>query len=145
MIQRIQSVFFLLAAGSFGALFALPIASSPAPATPFLEDLVFNVFDQPLLAAIAGIGAALALATIFLFRNRTLQVRLGFVVVALAFLLVGISYLQYTNLASAQSAGNGLTLGPGLFIPGGAMIFGYLATYFVRKDEKVVRSMDRLR
>lgn len=145
MIQRIQSVFFLLAAGSFGALFGLPIATSSAPATPFLEDLVFNVLDQPLLAALAGIGAALALATIFLFRNRTLQVRLGFVVVALAFLLVGISYLQYSNLASAQSAGGGLALGPGLFLPAGAVLFGYLATHFVRKDEKVVRSMDRLR
>ena len=144
MIQRIQSVFFLLAAGSFGALFGLPIATSTAPATPFLEDLVFNVLDQPLLTAVAGIGAALALATIFLFKNRTLQVRLGFVVVALAFLLVGIGYMQYTNLAAAQAAG-GLTLGPGLFIPAGAVIFGYLATYFVRKDEKVVRSMDRLR
>ncbi len=144
MIQRIQSVFFLLAAGSFGALFGLPIATSTAPATPFLEDLVFNVLDQPLLAAIAGLGAALALATIFLFRNRTLQVRLGFVVVALAFLLVGISYFQYTNLAAAQSGG-GLTLGPGLFIPAGAILFGWLATFFVRKDEKVVRSMDRLR
>lgn len=145
MIQRIQSVFFLLAAGSFGGLFGLPIATSTAPATPFLDDRVFNIMDHPALIGIASAGAVLALMAIFLFRNRTLQVRLGFIVVAIALLLIGISYMLYTNTAAAQAADVGLAIQAGLFLPAGAVVFAYLATFFVRKDEKTVRSMDRLR
>jgi len=145
MIQRIQSVFFLLAAGSFGALFGLPIATSTAPVSPFLEDQVFNILDQPSLIALSVLGAALALVAIFLYKNRTLQVRIGFAVIAAALLLLGVSYWLYSGLASTQGASAGLAISPGLYLPAGAVLFGYLATRFVRKDERTVRSMDRLR
>lgn len=145
MIQRIQSAFLLLAACAFGGLFGMPIATSALPASPLLEDRVLDVTDVPALLILAGIGASLALVTIFLFRNRTLQVRLGFVLVALAFLLIGISYFRYTQISAAQAADVGLHVGPGLFLPAAAIVFGWLATVYVRKDEKIVRSMDRLR
>ena len=145
MIQRIQSVFFLLAAGSFGALFGLPIATSTTPASPYLEDGVFNILDQPSLIALSVLGAALALVAIFLYKNRTLQVRIGFAVIAAALLLIGLSYWLYSGLASAQGESAGLTISPGLYLPAGAVLFGWLATRFVRKDERIVRSMDRLR
>ena len=145
MIQRIQSVFFLLAAGSFGALFGLPIATSTTPASPFLEDGVFNILDQPALVALSALGAVLALIAIFLYKNRTLQVRIGFGVIAAALLLIGVSYWLYSGLATSQGATTGLSISPGLYMPAGAILFGWLATRFVRKDEKIVRSMDRLR
>ena len=36
-------------------------------------------------------------------------------------------------------------IGIGLFLPGMGIIFNILANFFIRKDEKLVRSVDRIR
>jgi hypothetical protein len=75
MIQRIQSVFLLLAATCMSFLF-LPsfdyAASSDAQimTTPLFKDSVFNTFDNIALMVMTGITSLLIFINIFLFKNR---------------------------------------------------------------------------
>src|SRR5690606_26140687 len=118
---------------------------SNAPATPYLGDQIFNVMDHPALLALTALGALLGLVAIFVFRNRTLQMRLGYLIVVLAILLLITSFLLFTNASAAMTADVQVEDQIGLFLPIGAVVFGLLAGVFIRKDERLVRSMDRLR
>jgi hypothetical protein len=77
MIQRIQTIFLLLAAGFFGGTALLPLmrSSEPIPTSRYFSDGVFQAGDHPLLFAVTALGAVLALVAVFLYRNRPLQIR----------------------------------------------------------------------
>lgn len=140
MIQRVQSIFFLLAAVANLGLFALPLGTAQAAqaASPAFADGVFNLADHWGLQAAFGLAAVLALAAIFLFKNRGLQInlsRLGIVAVG-AGAGLGI-YFMLTN-AGAQWA-------YGWALPLLSLAFTLAAIRAIRNDEKLVKSMDRLR
>jgi protein-S-isoprenylcysteine O-methyltransferase Ste14 len=147
MIQRIQSLFLLLAAGGLGALFAFPFASTPTAVegSVLFADTAYSVFDNPVLMGFFAVAALLALISIFLFKNRTLQVRLSifsFITALLGLIVAVIFFLQdpfpETEYETIQDQ-------LGLYLPLGAMVLLLLAMRFIRKDDKLVRSMDRLR
>lgn len=145
MIQRIQSLFLFLASGCFFGLFGLPFASSDEVTKPFFEDLIYNVLDHPALLGITIAGGSIALINIFLFKNRGLQMRLSILVIICSILLaLFATYLVYQD-ASLMSPGADLEDGFGVYLPPAALIFGILSYIFVKKDEKLVKSMDRLR
>ncbi|MBK6929941.1 MAG: DUF4293 family protein [Saprospirales bacterium] len=66
MIQRIQTVFLLLAAGALAGQFAFPYlqtpAENPARALPAMADGALNPLDNPGLLGLTILGMALALA-----------------------------------------------------------------------------------
>ncbi len=142
MIQRIQSIFLLLSAGaSFGTLAAPFANATTALASPIFADKVYNVQDNVALLVLFAVAGALAVASIFLYKNRTTQVRLS--IIALLVNLGGLAFaiiylLQQVNYAS-------IAYSIGIFLPLLAVIFLWLAQRNIRKDEKLVRSMDRLR
>ena len=97
------------------------------------------------LAGLGGLICLIALYAIFQFKNRTTQVKLG----ALnAFLMMAYiaaaTYLIYTGENSLGMESRGL-FKPGYFLPLGAMILNSLANRFIKKDEALVRSVDRIR
>lgn len=145
MIQRIQTIFLLLAAATFGALFKLPMASSDKATAQFLSDRIFDVTDHAALLSPAILGVVLSLVTIFLFRNRKLQLKLGYGIIVVAILLPLITFLLFTNESARIEASTQVTDEIGMFLPIGAILFGALANYFIRKDDRLVKSMDRLR
>lgn len=143
MIQRIQSIYLLLAAGTSFSLFGFDIADTPAPQpeSSLFADASFSVFDNPVLMAVFALAGVLFLVDIFLFRNRKLQVSLT----QLATLIVGIGvgyggYAWYTD-ASAAAAVPDIGIGMPLL----SVIFAVLAVVGIKKDDKLVRSADRLR
>lgn len=145
MIQRIQTIFLLLAAACIFSLFAFPFASTPAdiPNTAF-ADQVFDINDQIIMLALFVLSGALAVVSIFLFRNRKLQMRLtllSFVLNLVGIIVSVIYYAQALKTIDNQSDKDEL----GRFLPLAALVFAILAYRFIRKDEKLVKSMDRLR
>jgi hypothetical protein len=144
MIQRIQSILLLLAAGASFGLFGLPFATgASAEQSPLLSDGVFNLNDHiGLLIAFAGAGA-LALIAILLFKNRPLQMKIA--LVSLLFILAGIGFSAYLLFTQASEVMSSLQLGIGAFLPILGIILIVLANRYIKKDEKLVRSMDRLR
>jgi hypothetical protein len=145
MIQRIQTLYFLIAAASFGALFIFPMAISDKPTAQFLADNEYDVNDHPALIGLTLLGVVVAMIAIFLFTKRPIQVKLGFGVIAMAILLSVASFLLFKRESATIDAAVQVMGQPGMFFPAGAILFGTLAIYAIRKDEKLVKSMDRLR
>ena len=145
MIQRIQTVFLLLAAIAYFLLFQFPFAVSDIANPGFLADKVFDIFDNIVLVVLTALGGLIALIAIFLYKNRPLQIRLSYLVIIVGILLILVAGVLFYNESANIMDKVGISDGLGLFMPVLAFIFGFLAARFIRKDEKLVRSADRLR
>lgn len=147
MIQRIQSIFlFLASASSFGALAAPFATSESAIATSSIfQDARYTAQDSMALLILFALAGLVALIAIFLFRNRVLQSRLSLLgaIVALAGAVWAIIAAMQDKAVEAATAA--IDYGFGMALPVLAIIFAVLASRFIRKDDKLVKSMDRLR
>lgn len=139
MIQRIQSIYLLLASLVGGSLFALPFASGPTETQGLLSDGYLNINDNIALIILTVLVILLSFVTIFLYSNRTLQMNLGKLnILITAGLFAFAAYLFYTIQSIA-------TIGGGLFMPVLVMILVILANKNIKKDDKLVRDSNRLR
>lgn len=144
MIQRLQSVFLLLSSLFFGSQFFTAFATTTIEVQGIFSDLLYNIYDNPILLGLVGLGAVISLGTIFLFNNRSLQLKmtnLSLVLAVMFPLVAGILYF----LQASESSSLVPNLSIGTFTPLGSIIFGALAGRYIKKDEKLVSSMDRLR
>lgn len=157
MIQRPQSIFLLLAAIALGSLFMPSLSFSEidyatqnkpeALQATFHADGVFNLMDHITLVSLAALGGLISLIAIFIFGNRNRQKLLSRMAIVLTILLAGaIAFYFYLDYPIIDQI-SGLEVEPsfGLVNPLLAIIFLFLAIRFINKDEKLVRSMDRLR
>lgn len=143
MIQRIQTVFLFLAALFFFGEFAFPFFTSEATATGFFSDSAYSVQDHPALLGLAIGGGVISLVSLFLFNNRSIQQKLVFLSIALAIgLLVAAIIL---GLSDTPTLFESSSLFIGSFLPIGSLIMLVLSLRGINKDEKIVKSMDRLR
>jgi Na+/citrate or Na+/malate symporter len=108
----------------------------PAPAT------AVPVF---LIAIVALLSAVVAVYEIFQFRNRFGQLKLGMVNLLL---IVAVFGLQFYFSNQGEAALNPKLEGqfqPAFYLPTLALMLNLLANRFIRRDEQLVRSADRLR
>lgn len=143
MIQRIQSVFLALAALCSFGLFGTDTAETPTaiPGSEVFSDAHLTLFDSPLLIG-GALGAGLVtLIAIFMFRNRRLQQILCNVAIFLVAAYVAYGGLLWYNDRAAEQA----QVEPGIALPLLTVVFTVLASNYIKKDEKLVRSADRLR
>ena len=144
MIQRIQTIFFLLAGACFGGEFATSFAAATTTQVPLFADGVYNVFDHIGLQLLAGLGLVMCLLVIFLYKNRQTQIKIGYLCTTLAILLPVAAVLIYMN--QTQSAADFQVEDQlGIYLPIGMIIFSLLGVKYVKRDDKLVESMDRLR
>ena len=146
MIQRIQSIYLFLAAAAAFGLFVLPFASTSnsISASALFADGLYNLQDNIGLLVLFAAAGALSLIAIFLFKNRKSQSLIGrFSIVAniIGLVLAIILFMQDRTTLGNATPEDGL----GLYLPIVFLIFGLLAQRAIGKDEKLVRSMDRLR
>jgi len=145
MIQRIQTIFLLLAALSFGALFMLPMATSSVSTAHFMADQVYGIQDHLALLTIAIFAIGVSVLAIVLFKNRKLQRKLVYLIIVLAVVMSVTSYFLLKMDMGDSILTAGLHMQPGMFLPFLGILFSLLAGYYIGKDEKLVKSMDRLR
>ena len=138
MIQRIQSVWLLLAAAFDAVTFRFPFYSGDwqKDAVPAVVDL--NAQSTPWFTILSVIAGAIALATIFLFKNRKLQLKLCYLGIFITAVLLTLYFLEMNNFYSGNIA-----LWAIFYFA--ILISFILAVQGVRKDEKLIRSMDRFR
>ncbi len=122
MIQRIQTVYMLIA----GVVASMPILFG----LDWLRSLLF------------AISAVVALYTIFKYKKRNLQQLLNWLNIVINFTLLGIFVYRMLN-----SSGESIISekGVGVFVPVLSIVFLFLANKAIRRDEKLVKSADRLR
>lgn len=157
MIQRIQSIFLLLCSLSLCSLFLVPFSFADVTVlqgsttllsgTNLFQDSIFDIMDNPILIGLTALGAALAFLAIFLFRDRKRQMLMTRLSLMMTIILLIISVLlfvqDYQNFPSTGTFEFDVEYGILSLIAG--LIFGFLANRFIVKDEKLVRSVDRLR
>lgn len=136
MIQRIQTIWLLLAAAASFASLKLSFYSGKKD-TALFEQL--NGSNGGFLLLVLSVAVALlAVVSIFLFKNRKLQMRLSLAGLV-AQLVVLFLYIQQT--ATFTEGTYTLTSIFSFVMP----VFFILAILGIRKDEKLIKSMDRLR
>jgi hypothetical protein len=146
MIQRIQSLYLLLATGSLGTLFMRSVAfadfTEPNPSLSASADGYLNIYDSPISMGMTVVGIALSLLTIFLFKNRPLQVQLTWLGILTMAALLGFAFWQIQTVGAMVAL---RMTGVGFIPLSLSVVFSFLAIRSIRKDEKLVRSADRLR
>jgi len=147
MIQRIQSLYLLLAAGAAVGTWFLDIYK-----VTLSDDQVpkyFNAQSNFMVFVVYMLIVALSLFCIFLFKNRKLQFRLIVLDIFLAIAAIALQYFKVQDFVNAfQQAGKSIassTYLPGAFLPVLILIFLIMAARGVYKDEKLIKSLDRLR
>ena len=151
MIQRIQSIFLLLAAACMSFLY-LPqfeFASEDAALANgqgLFSDGYFSSYDHTILISLVAGAIALAFINIFLFKNRSLQIILSRITILLIFSVIVVGgALFYLNFENREAEMQHVEVRLGLFIPFVSIALLYFANKYITKDNKLVKSMDRLR
>lgn len=147
MIQRIQTVFILLAGMLVASLYSLKFADLSVNNELYYfvakgifssEKLVFN--GLPILIFI-GLIAVLHFVIIFLYKKRLLQIRLlAFSIILLLGLFGLFFYFTYASFEGVKVA-----FKIPVVFPVVAIILDYLAIRAIGKDEALIRSLNRIR
>jgi hypothetical protein len=156
VIQRIQTL-YLLAAGMLMALMLFfPLAEVAADGSGFYTvysmgwylgeggDTADMAMPTWPVFILVGVLVLLPLFTVFLYRKRKLQIRISVYCIILAFGLIGLIYyfflIGFRQLDEPAYAFRFPLIVPAIFI-----VLMYLAFRGIRKDEILVRSLDRIR
>jgi hypothetical protein len=135
MIQRIQTIWLLLAATA--SLLTLKFSFYSG----MLENNVFtqlNGSTKFILLILSVAIALIAVAAVFFYKKRKLQMQLSLLGILFQTIVIVIYYLETAKFKEGNyTLSSVLTL----VIP----IFFFLAWLGIRKDEKLIKSMDRLR
>lgn len=154
MIQRIQTVFLLIAAIILAASMVMPIAIY----SNLIENQQHTIAIYQYLKPVNGINllplfisgalaAVITLFSIFLYKNRKFQINISRINIILILIYIGlIAYFLY-SLKSLSNSDNTvmITYQIGTVFPVIALIFDVLAITRIKKDDKLVKSLDRLR
>jgi hypothetical protein len=146
MIQRIQSVYLFLSVIAMGLLLYLPVWGSvntvSLPPSPVTSGNV-GVYAHPLLLLTWVAAMLVQLVTIFMFKKRKIQIRMGqsAILLNVLFLIASFFLISYgpgfTNALHNFKAG--------AILPFISIFLLILANRNIRKDEELIRSMNRLR
>jgi hypothetical protein len=156
MIQRIQTIHLLLAAVFTGLLLRVPFVTAHSVKAHFyanaqgyfsVDNQTVPVYSTPYLLILTGIILITILATIFAYSSRKTQIRLS----VASIVLTGLLFSLLVNVR--RTIGHELPQTPaitseysiGLALPVLSILFLTLAIRAIRKDEKLVKSVDRLR
>lgn len=148
MIQRKQSIFLLIVVINAIVGFILPflelrseLTHIPLTILPWQANhhqstyiyvpFIINVFIL-----------LLSIFTIFKYNNRVFQFKLANLVMLLCVFLMGSFFLYPSSEIPANIT---VKYKLSAFLPILGAVFSYLAAYYIKKDEQLVRSADRIR
>lgn len=136
MIQRIQTLYLIFAAAiSGGLIFVFNLWTNT-------EGTKIFAFDNYTYLALFLGSALLSLISIFNFKNRKSQFVLGRLNIILNFILLGVFVYQSLNVSGETSVSE---KGIGMLLPVFSIVCLALANKAIKKDEDLVKSVDRLR
>jgi hypothetical protein len=144
MIQRIQSIYLFLAAFiSGGLVFFVSFFSYNEMEASNVISLLEN--DRFLIKSI-GIGfflsSFISFLSIFLFKKRQNQFVLGRLNILINFYLLGVLIYESLKVSGGASVSE---KGIGIYLPIIIVVLLVMANKSIKKDENLVKSVDRLR
>jgi len=156
MIQRVQTLFLVVVAACMFALLFFPIwgqqnATKVAELTvsklQFTENgSIKEETNTIYLAVLAVFSSILAVASIFSYKSRAKQMLINmFNSLVIGGTLVACTFLMFEGEELFNGGQDSKGLGIGFFLIGISLFANMLANRFIKNDEKLVRSSDRLR
>ena len=144
MLQRIQTLYLLIAILLAGPVaFLVPFWVGSGDELVDLNSLLkTGELSLRVIPAAFMVSALIALLTLFSFKNRTRQIIYNRLNIVINFLLLGIVVYHQLNLPGGTVVSE---KGIGVFIPLLVIVFLALANKAIIKDDKLVKSVDRLR
>ena len=162
MIQRIQTVYLLLVAILGILTLCFPIMGICSPDVGLSKIYALGslwctcmgggaAIWSKLFGVVALLIPLLALFTIFMFKKRTLQIKLSIAIVLLillfylfSILFLTISYRHISDIPHLYGSFS-LNLSLAFFFNAIGLVLSILAIVAIRRDESMVRSLDRIR
>jgi hypothetical protein len=152
MIQRIQTIFLSLGLLMIALLILIPIGEVSVNEKIYsfsLKGIVDSLSGQTIqptwyLIVYSLIIILLQLVIIFSFKKRTLQIKLSIVnmILMLGFMITGWLFIKITS----KSMGDGIySFHFVAFFPLVSIFLNYLAYNAIKRDDTLVKSVDRIR
>lgn len=144
MLQRIQTLYlFISAILSSIVIYMVPLWKDNGGMEIFESDVLLSDDWRLVSIAVAFIlSGILSFLSIFMFKNRSRQIGLNRFNIVINFYLLGIIVYYLLMLpGESQISEKGI----GIFIPIIVIVLLALANKSIIKDEKLVKSVDRLR
>jgi hypothetical protein len=139
MLQRLQSIWLLFAAAFNATTFRFPFYTGDWQRDTLPNYIIdLNAGTTLWFTILTIVSAVLALFTIFLYRNRRLQLRLTYLGIFLTVALLTLYVLEIRFF-------NAGTVALWAIFYVAILVCFILAARGILKDEKLIRSMDRLR
>lgn len=160
MIQRIQTIFLLLVIVAMGITIGMPLweqvdtGSGTGDSWSLTAFMLTNLdsagkeiqsSSKWYLAALASFAGLLALISIFQYKNRARQMMLNMINSLVMVGLVATVFLTTNGINQEIAAEVAGSYQLGFWAILTAMVCNMLANRFIRKDEALVRSVDRIR
>jgi len=151
MIQRIQTLYWLLAAVAVVAACFLPYANlyPPQAEVCLYPTGVFEtqgnqwVYQTLPLLALLALGGVLEMVTIFLYKKRPWQLRLS--IWAIIVLIGAVGVEVYYAFAAGMRLETNWQIRFAMALPLVGAVLTYLGLHAVRRDQAYLKRMSRLR
>lgn len=158
MLQRIQTVFLLLVALMMLLTLFFPFWTYQAEgSTEYyglfafyyeyfdteVNETVRTFFPFTFIATLVVASITVALIEVTKYKNRLLQIKLG--ALNSLFIAGALILVAYFATDFVKSQGINGKYGIAFFLPAAALLFNLLANRYIRKDERLVKSVDRIR
>ncbi|MFM2264800.1 MAG: hypothetical protein RLZ77_216 [Bacteroidota bacterium] len=136
MIQRIQTLYMLLAFLLVGVLpFFIPLWNTAEGPFYFMQDITYT--------AMVGLNVSLLLVSILFYKKRQHQFVLNRLNMIIMLILLGLFVYRSLNVSGGTAAVS--EKGIGIYLPLISIVLLALANKAIKKDEELVKSVDRLR
>jgi hypothetical protein len=136
MIQRIQTLYMLLAFLLVGVLpFFIPLWNTAEGPFYFMQDITYT--------AMVGLNVSLLLVSILFYKKRQHQFVLNRLNMIIMLILLGLFVYRSLNVSGGTAAVS--EKGIGTYLPLISIVLLALANKAIKKDEELVKSVDRLR
>ncbi len=137
MIQRIQTIYLLLVFVVTGVLpFLIPLWT-------MVDGKNYFFMQNQVFVFILGLSTTLTLLSIVSYKKRQNQFVMGRLNIILNLILLGLFVYRSLNVSGETLAVS--EKGIGMFLPIVAIVLLVLANKAIKKDEDLVKSVDRLR
>ncbi|MEC5166044.1 hypothetical protein RCH18_001779 [Flavobacterium sp. PL11] len=137
MIQRIQTVYLFLAFIVTGVLlFFIPLWT-------MANNKDFYFMQSEVYTILLGLSTTLSVISIVSYKKRQNQFVIGRLNIVLNLILLGLFVYRSLNLSGETPAVS--EKGIGMFLPVLVIVLLVLANKAIKKDEDLVKSVDRLR
>ncbi|MBT8261926.1 MAG: DUF4293 domain-containing protein [Bacteroidia bacterium] len=136
MLQRIQTVYLIISVLIMGALYYWFPTLNDQSGTAIISR------EEPLVLGLIGISVLLAIISIFNYKRRKGQFVLNRLNIISNFVLLGVFVYRSLTLSGETLVSE---KGIGVLFPIISIVFLVLANKAIKRDEDLVKSVDRLR